>query len=828
MNRLAHAWRGLRQLRRSGEARVLFVAVLIAVAALSSVAFFVDRVERALGREAAQWLAADLVLSAPEPLAADWRRRAAELGLRSARTLSFVSVVVADAGVQLAAIKAVEPAYPLRGRLLSRPLAGAPDDVDSGVPLPGTVWVDARLLDALKLTGPAHVQLGEARFQVTRVITHEPDRGGDFFNIAPRLMLHYNDVAKTRLVQPGSRVTHRLLLAGSALGLRTLQRQMRPHLEAGVRVDGLDSARPELRTALQRGRRFLGLAALVGVLLAGVAVVLAARRFMARQLDTVAILRCCGATPNEILRMYAWQLSGVGLAAGLAGCALGYGAQAILAVLLQGLVEGGLPAPSLVPVPLAVAAGLVLLWGFGLPTLAGLKTVPPLRVLRRELGPAPPRTWLVYGVALAAFGLLALWQAEDFTLAAWFLLGVVASLVVLALLASVMIRLLEAWRPRLEPALALGIANITRRRASSVAQTAGFGLGLMALLLLTLVRNDLLDAWRGRLPSTAPNHFAINIQAEQRPALQRYFARHGLARPAFFPMVRGRLRAINDRPVGPEDYSEPRARRLVAREFNLSSAAAPQADNRIVAGAWWRAGDSDRQVVSVEQGLARTLGIALGDRLSFRIAGETVQVRVTSLREVQWDSLQPNFFIVAPPRAWASFPTTYICSFYVPPAQSSQINAFARAFPNVTVIDVQALMTQVRGIMEQVSGAVQFVFGFALLAGGAVLLAGLQASHEERRADGAVLRTLGAGRGFMRRTVVSEYVVLGALAGLAAAACASVVAYVLAGQVFAVPFVVEPLWWLAGLVAGAVVVGGAGLLANYFIVRRAPWRILQD
>ena len=821
------AWRWLRREWRGGELPLLALAVTLAVASVSAVGFFADRVHRAMSLRATELLAADVVLVSPAAIPEARRSAARERGLAVAETLTFPSMVSTGDRLQLAEVKAVGPGYPLRGELRVAPAPFAPDTPRAAGPEPGTVWVDARLATALGVGPGDRLQIGAVERPVAAVLSYEPDRPGDLFTLGPRLMMHLDDVPATALVQPGSRVTHRLLVAGSETGVADFREALEGRLTRGESLQGVRDTRPELRVALDRAERFLGLAALVSALLAGVAVALAARRYAERHLDTAAILRCLGATQARVTGLFATQLLLVGAIAATAGVAIGYLAQAGLAALLAEAYPGPLPLPSPYPALAGAATGLVTLAGFALPPLLRLREVPPLRVLRRDLAPLPARARAVYGSALLALGALVLWQAADARLAAYVLAAAGATVVVLVAAAYALVSALRPLRGRVGVSWRFGLARIARRPGQSVVQVAAFGLGLMVLLLLTLVRGELIEGWRDRLPPDTPNYFLINVQPDEVAGVRAFLSGHGVAEPALYPMVRGRLAAIDGRPVSAEDYEGARAKRLVEREFNLSGASRPQGDNRIVAGTWWKAGETALPQFSVEEGLAGTLGVTLGSRLRFQVAGQEVEAPVTSLRTVQWDSFRVNFFVVTPPGVLDGFPTTYVTSFHLPPERPEVLSELVRAFPSVTVLDVEAILSRVRHILEQAALAVQYVFLFALLAGVTVLAAAVQSTLDERRFESAVLRTLGADRRRLLAGLLAEFATLGALAGLLASVAAAVTGVALARAVFDLDYVPGPGLWLSGVGAGLFGVALAGYLGTRRVLSHPPMESLR-
>ncbi|MDD3518837.1 MAG: ABC transporter permease, partial [Chromatiales bacterium] len=553
---LRYSWVTLAREWRAGELRVLAAALLIAVAAVSSVSFFTDRVQRAMALQATELLGADLVVVSPQAPPDEWADEARRRGLDVARTVTFPSVALAGDVAQLAEVKAVSAAYPLRGRLrVTERLFGDEMETDA-VPARGEAWADPRLLQQLAIDLGSSLELGAVTFHVGRVLTYEPDRGGDLFSIAPRLMLNLEDLAATELITPASRVRHHFLVAGGEAQVNGFRRWIEPRLAPNQSVQDIRDGRPELRVALERAEQFLGLAALVAVLLAGAAIAVAARHYSERQADVSAVMRCLGAGQPFVLQVYLLRLLWIGLLASLGGAAIGYVAQGVLALLLAQWFEGGLPAAGITPLFAGLAVGVVTVLGFALPPILRLGQVPPLRVLRRDLGLPPPATWLVFLLALAALGGLLLWQAGDARLAVRVLGGGLATGVALWLTAWGLIRLLRPLRTRGGVAVRFGLANLSRRGGMSAVQLSAFGLGIMALLLLALVRVDLLDAWESNLPPDAPNHFMINLQPDQVDGMRALFDESGIVQPAFYPMVRGRLVAINDRRVEPGDFED--------------------------------------------------------------------------------------------------------------------------------------------------------------------------------------------------------------------------------------------------------------------------------
>ncbi|TWO80085.1 ABC transporter permease [Denitratisoma oestradiolicum] len=811
---------------RAGELNVLGFALVLAVAALTSVSFLTDRVEQALVLQSHELLGGDLLLSADHPWPAAVAREVAARNLARAESASFPSMVSANAHSHLADIKVVSSNYPLRGRLRIASASGQTDAPTREVPPPGSVWVDERLLSALDLAVGDELRVGSRELRIAALLTLEPERGLNLLAFGPRVLMHQADLASTGLVQPGSRITWRLHLAGEKDVVTDFRQWLEPRLGRGEKLETMDNARPELRQMLERAQRFLRLAALLAVVLAAIAVGLAAHRYMERHLDGCAVLRCLGASGRQVLLIHGGAFIGFGLLAALVGSLVGYGVQELLQRFLAGLVGPALPPPSWQPWVQGLAIGLTLVAGFALPPLLQLRKVSTLRVLRRETGGVEPVSlvvWLLGAVVLAG---LMFWVAGDATLGGIVLGGFAAAFLIYGILARLLLALLGPLRHGGGIGWRYGLASLRRRLASSLIQALALGLGLTTLLLITVARDDLLAAWKSRVPPDAPNRFAINIQPEQRAVLQTRFTAAGLETPLLEPMVRGRLVAINGKAVGPADYADERAQRLMDREFNLSWGEQLPAGNRISGGRWHGAGSGP--AFSVEQGLAETLGLRLGDVLTYDIAGNTVAAPITSLRKLDWDSMRVNFFVIAPPGLLEKFPVSYITSFHLPPRKSGFVDELVGALPNLTVIDVASVVRQLQDTLDQVARAVQAVFGFSLLAGLAVLYAALQSSADERAQELAVLRALGARSFQLRQALAAEFLALGLATGLLGGLGASLISALLARWVFHLPYVPSFDLPLIGLLLGPALVLAAGLLGTRQALASSPMQVLRE
>ena len=811
---------------RAGELTVLGVALMLAVAALTSVGFLTDRVEQALKLQSHQLLGGDLLLTADHPWPDRFRSEASARGLRQAESATFPSMVSLGGATQLAEIKAVSAGYPLRGALRTAPTLNASDAEASTVPRTGEAWPDERLAATLKLSPGTSLLLGRSTVRSGPVLTLEPDRGMNVFALAPRLMINLDDLPATGLIQGGSRVSYRLHLAGEAAAVAAFEGWAKTQVGRGEKIESLDNARPEIRNVTERAQRFLRLAALLAVILAAVAVALAAERYMRRHLDGCAVMRCMGASGRQLLLIHGGEFLVFGLVATLAGCLVGFGVQAALQQMLAGLLVTQLPSPSLLPWLHGLLVGLTLVAGFALPPLLRLRRVPTIRVLRREWSGSEPASVGAYLVGALVLAALMLWMAGDLRLGLIVLAGFLVALGFFALMARVMLSILGRLRPAGSGyGWRHGLVNLRRRLAATMVQAVALALGLTALLLLTVARGDLLDSWQARVPADAPNRFAINIQPDQRAAIEDFFRLRGLSPPRLEPMVRGRLVQVNAMAVGPESYADDRAQRLVDREFNLSWSAHLPAGNTVSSGRWH--GAAPAAEFSVEQGLAETLNLKLGDRLTYDIAGNRVEATITSLRKLDWDSMRVNFFVMSPPGLLENFPVSFITSFHLPADQADVVPELVRSFPNLTVIDVAALVRQLHATIDQVSRAVQLVFGFAVLAGLAVLYAALQASSDERRHELAVLRALGARGRQLSSALLAEFAALGALAGLLAGFAASLIGFGLARFAFRLDYLPQPALWLIGMAAGVVLVVAAGWLGASSMLRQSALPALR-
>ena len=822
----ALGWRSLWRDLRAGELRLLMVAVTLAVAAVTAVSFFADRLQGGLQRDAKQLLGGDAVVVSDNATPPAFLAKAQALGLQASGTLGFPTMGRAPeaqgGATRLVALKAVGVGYPLRGSLKVANQPNAPEQTTSDIPQPGEAWVDAAVLDSLALKVGDPLLLGDAQLRIARIIVIEPDRGGGFVNFSPRVMLNQADIAATGLVQPASRLTYRLAVAGNPAQVKAFtdwaaEVTQTPAMR-GVRLESLDSGRPEMRKTLARAEQFLSLVALLAALLSAVAVALAARAFAASHLNDCAMLRVLGLRQRTMALGYAFEFALVGVFASAAGLLLGFLVHYGFVALLAGLVAATLPPPTLWPVFFGFGMGLTLLAAFGLPPVLQLASVPPLRVIRRDVGNLKPASLGVLALGVAGFAALLLAVSSDWRLGLIAVGGFAGAVALFAALSWLAVRLLrasvhEATAPRW---LVLATRQLSARPAFAVVQVSALAVGMLALVLLVLLRTDLVSSWRKATPPDAPNRFVINIQPEQGDAFRKTLRDAGVSQFDWYPMIRGRLVAINGTPTSPDDFSDERAKRLVDREFNLSHAAEQPPHNEVVGGRWT---NEERGAISLEEGIAETLKLKLGDDLKFDIGGIETNAKVTSLRKVDWGSLHANFFVLYPVSRLDDVPSTYMTAFRAP-ATAGFDNRLVQAYPNITNVDMSATINQIQRVLDQVIRAVEFLFGFTLAAGLVVLFAAVTATREERVREFAIMRAVGASSVLLRQVQRAELAGVGLLAGFLASLVASVVGWALAHFVFEFEWTVS-LWVpLVGALAGAALALAAGWWGLREVIQR--------
>jgi putative ABC transport system permease protein len=824
---LALAWRLVLRDWRSGELTILAIALVIAVAGTSTVTLLGHRLTRTVESQAAEFLAADLAVSSHDPLPASWMSVAESMGLSHAETVEFHTVVVEGDTLQLCGVKATGDNYPLRGSLrISAGDVGQGEVLRHGPP-PGEAWVDQRVLTSLSLSLGDTITVGELGLPITRLILSIPDNRGDLFGLSPQILIHLHDLPTTKVIQPGSHAHYYALYAGEQGAIATLKGQLKSELKSVRHIVDIHEDRPELGRTLSRAERYLGLSSIAIVIIAGVAIAMSARRYTARHYDLTAMLKCLGASQREVLIQHLTQYLIIGLGAGIIGALLGYAAQFAVVDALKPLLPHELVAPSWTALGFGPAIGLLVLMGFALPTVLSIRHLPPLRVLRRDLAPMAASGWFVYGLALATIASLTWFYTSDARLMSLVLsttLGVVA---VAGLAIYLSIRSLRRLIPRHSRAWRFGLRNLTRSPGLTAGQTLAFCLTLAAMLLVLLVRTELIGEWRRQLPADVPNHFAMNLMDSDLAPFRQFLIDRSVPSSEFYSIVKGRLTHINGADVHRVATRESEGEAAINRDLNLTYAADVPEDNRIVEGKWWDSSIAGAQL-SVEEKLAASLGIKIGDSLRFTIADLTLEAPVVNIRHLRWDTMKPNFYVVFNPGVLESRPHTFLGSFHLSEAQQPMLAELSRQFPVATVLQVDALLKQLQAIVREVTLAVEFVLAFALMAGFAVLAATARSSLDDRIREHALLRVMGAHRNLLRKTLLIEFGSLGLLAGFMAAALTDLMVWMLFRQLFDL----EARWhweiWLAAPMTGAVAVG----LAGYWFTRRAiensPAVVLRD
>lgn len=809
---------------RSGEVKLLAVALVLAVAVVSGIAIFADRLDRTLVQQSNAFLGADLVVSGTRPHGDDWRAEAERRGLQQTRLVEFSSMVFSDDEMHLASIRAVAEGYPLRGYVETSHEAysrQAPERAGS-IPPVGEAWVDGRLLPLLNIELGDEIEVGEHRVRTTRVLVRQPGESG-FAMTGARILMNLADLDATGVVQPGSRIDYQWLLASDDTGTLSAFRQwLQERLSDHDRIRDIESSQRQLAQTLATGERFLLLAAVVGVLLAGVAIGLAARQFSARHEDQVALMKSLGAGAGRIRQLYAGQLLILATLASLVGLVLGEGIQRGVVASLQSFFQVGLAAPALYAYVLSFFSGLVSLMFFALPALWFLPQVPPLKILRRELAVDQTQLWLQVVLALAAIFLLVTLFSRQLSLSLSVMAALVGILVLSAGIGFFLLRLSRRLSTSAGSIWRLAVANLQRQRGQSLVQIVIFSVAIMLLLTLTAVRTSLIEDWRMQLPDDAPNHFLVNIAPDDVEPVQTFLDQHHVEREPLYPMVLGRLTHIN---------GEERDRSLgMNREANLTWTDTLGADNEIQAGAWWHEWTSATGLpgVSVEEGMAEQLHLAVGDRLEFSLGGLPIEVEVASLRSLDWQSMNPNFFFIFEPGSLDDFSATYITSAYLPNDKKPLINQLLRSYPNILVIELDRVFEQIRAIVSQVGQGVQLVLWLTLIGGGLVLFAAVNSSIDGRKREAGLLRALGSPRRLVVGSIWSEFSILGFLAGLIGVLGAEILLWNLQYWVLDIPVRAHYTLWVSGPVLGAVCVGVLGAISCRGVVNTPPAVVLRE
>lgn len=816
---------------RAGELTLLLASLVIAVGTVTTITLFVDRLQEALLHESATFLAADRVIQSNSPIDQGILDKASELGLRQSETMTFFSMVFSEDRAQFSSVKAVDENYPLRGKLIAgdQPfIRGRP--VEDG-PKPGELWIESRLFPSLDISPGELLDVGVASIPATKVLIKEPDRGGGFTNAGPRVLMNLADVPETEVVQPGSRISYRYLFAGNKETLLEFETWVKPRLALDARFFGIKEGAEGIGRALDRGERFLLLGSLLGVVLAGVAIALAAQRYSLRHYDHVAILKTLGATPKGVDTIFIVIFVVLGTIATALGAAIGYLMQMGVVEILSPYIPIELPEPSMRPVLLGLITGFVCLLSFALPPLLKLRAIEPVRVIRRDLGDASLTDRFTYSFAIIGTLGLMWWYSRDLYLTLLVFSGAAVALALLFLVAHVLLHSGRIFGMQAGSAWRLALAGMQKRGQENTMQIIVFGLAIMLLLILYLVRTALVVEWSSQIPENAPNHFAINISPEDVAPIRQMFDEQGVDSQPLYPMIRGRIKSVNG-----ELASERDARmRTIGNDAprsssgrNLTWSAELPDDNKVIAGEWWREDYRGEALISLERDIALRNQLKVDDELIFDIQGVEVKTRVASIRTVSWDNMQPNFYIIFSPGVLEEYPSTFMTSFKLERSQKLFLNDLLKAYPTMTVIEIDALIEQVQRIIDQVTLAIELVLVLIVGSGALVLLASIQASMDERLKQHAILRTLGAGKKLVLGSLLIEFCALGLFAGVLATLGSEITVFTLETEIFELDYHVNPQLWVLGPIIGIVLIGVVGTLATRKVVNTPPASVLRE
>ncbi|WP_411728040.1 ABC transporter permease [Methyloglobulus sp.] len=811
---------------RAGELTILFLALLIAVTSSTAIALFSDRLERTMTDQTAEFLAADLVITSHATLPESWLEKAKQLHLAQAQAAEFPSVLIEHDELLLAGIKAVSAGYPLRGFLKTTPSDYSAETIEHNGPEPGFAWVEKRVLSALKLSIGDPITVGEKKLVVRKIITYEPDKQGDLYSFSPRVMINKQDLQETGVIQPGSHVHYFFQFSGELSQLTKFKRWVKPQLNLAQRIMDIHEDRPELGSALNRAERYLGLSSIVVIIISGVAIAMATRRYTERHLDATAILRCLGSKQSDVLWLFTSQFLILGLLTSALGCLLGWFVQEMLFKLLRNLLPQSVANPGWLAVFFGLITGMTVLIGFALPPLLRLKKTSPARVLRRDLEPLPSSAWLVYGLAAGIVGVLIWRYTEDLNMTVTIFCAGLVLLLMLGLLVHLILTLARRSLPAMSMNWRFGLQGLLRNSHATVSQILAFSITLVAMALSFTVRSDLIENWQKQLPEHAPNHFAFNIFPEQLTTLQKELQEQGIEGSRFCPVIRGRLTEINGVPVRKIVTKDSQGESATHRELSLTWTETLPEENKIIAGTWWS--PEKKGLVSVEQKLANSLKINLGDRLKFIVGGQELTVTVSSIRALQWDTMKPNFYMIFSPGTLVSFPGTFITSFYLPDSKKTYLNQLVKKYPAMTILEVDLILKQFKTLLTQLTQAINYLLYFALMAGFTVLFSAIYSTLDNRIYESALLRTFGANRSLLRVTHIIEFTLLGLVSGILAVIISESLLYALYSKALNMDYRPTLYLWIALPLIGAFAVGAAGCWGVRHVVNSPPLRVLRD
>lgn len=818
-----HLWRDW----KAGELVVLSASLIIAITSHTSIGFFTDRIEKAMDVKSRDLLGGDLIIKSPESAPSEWLENAEQSLLQRAETQEFTSVIFNEDELLLVSVKSVSDAYPLKGFLkIANELYGHEEIVGHG-PGPGEVWVEAHVISKLKLVIGQSLILGNAEFKVSKIITHEPDRG-NFYSFTPRVMINQNDLVKTGILGPGSRVTFHYLFSGSQEAVDGFKSWVQEKLSPRQELIDLQTERPTISQALGRAQQYMGFASLLAVLLAAVAIATSSKHYSERHYDSTALLRCLGCKQKDIIFLHMLQLSIIAMFAGLIGSLLGWLAQFILVLSLGDLLPEAMPGPDISPLISGMAISFLILYAFSLPSLIRLGLMSPLRVLRKELQPVSLSAWFVYGGAMILVVIMMWFYTGNLNMTLSILLGSFAVLVFALILTGCLFWILKLNFNHFSLPARAGLRNLLRRQQQTFSQVMALGLTLMAILIVLFLRTDLLNNWQNTIPDEAPNYFTINILEKNKLLFEEFLHQEDIKSNMLYPMIRGRLTRINGKPVKEAVSKEENDHESLNRELNLTALSQLQEDNQIIAGLWW---DENKRKelpgVSIESHLAEELGITVGDKLSFITGYQEWVAEVQSIRKVKWESFRPNFYLVFEPQALEGLPYTYMTSFYLPEEKRKVLNKMLKQFPELSIFELDALLKQVKSIMTQLTMAVEFVLFFVLAAGLCIAIACMKASMDSRMLEGALIRALGGSNQMIRSSQRIEFAALGAIAGIIAVVGTEILNAFSYYVIFHLDYRPNYWAWLLVPLLSSLFLGILGIYSSRKIIVESPLQVLR-
>ncbi|MCK7460540.1 ABC transporter permease [Idiomarina aminovorans] len=826
------SFRLLKHELRRGELTIMALAIILSVTAVLSLSIFSDRLQAGLTERSSEFLAADRVLSSRRDIPQDWLDQAGQMNLKTAWKVVFNSMAFAGEKMTLVDVKAVSDGYPLRGELEIADQPFEQGDVVDGLPAEGEAWVASQLFQALRLEIGDDIEVGNSSFKVTKVVTYEPDVGFSVFTDSPNVIIRHSQLEATGLIQPGSRVRFNVLMAGENSNINAYEDWLLPRLNDDTHSwRSIDDGDTPLARSLNRAERFMMLASLLGVVLAATAVAVAAQRYCQRNYDVVAIFKTLGASRQQIRRIFMLHLLLLTAASVAIGMALGWVIQYLVIEWVAQRLDATLPQAGWQPYLLAGATGVISAVMFTLYPLFRLVSIPPLRVLHRQLTAGNAVRWLQWVLSGGTiYALLVIYSQQWWLSTALFAGGAVAAVVLLGL-GRLFISASRKAGMQAGSSWRLAMAGLQRRAAANSVQMLSFSTAIMLLLIVIVLRNDLLEDWKNQLPTDAPNYFAINIAQDNVDDMQSMFERENISSTDLYPVVPGRLTHINNEKLLTEvtkedsDDNETEGREGIGRELSLTWGDNIPPNNELTAGQWWN--DNAEPQVSVELLVAERLDIKVGDELRFNLGGEEFTVPVTSLRKADWNTLQPNFYMIFNTSTLEDFPATYITSFRLDEDRKSELYQLFKPFPQTSLIDLDAMINQIREVIGQVSLAIVFVLVLVIIAGALVLVAQVQASMEERQKELVILRTLGAPGKLLSRSITYEFLVLGAISGFIATLAMEISLFILQNQVFNMTPVFHWKLWLLGPVFGAAVVAILGRLSCYRLIHRNTAQLIR-